>query len=839
MGIQSTVSLIMARVQIIGLLLAITGNFVVHSLTTTIKQRVVAGKKKFQCTFVLKHFSTEVNVKGSKLACSPKKPMIKSLNVELESADYFFSGNIKINPSDIVSMDVSSLTTAIAPNQTSGPKEVEFKELYKNASSEIKPEYRHHCGIDPIEDNMRRMDTSYTSMSAEEIWANGVIPWSFVSTGDDFAKFAVHTDENVGLTKDDVETVMAAMKQIEDKTCIMFNRVKPVKGQPWLFIFRDNKISDMSCQIPYIKSDLVGKDTKGLGDIYSMMQWAPDDFCFSGAYAGYGSRSPQNLVISKAILKKDDQRSIGLIVHELLHNLGIGHTQKRQDASENIEINWGNIEPSSQRQYEACIEANGCTRYNHYDTEYDCMSIMHYRDYFPLTSEARSARNKTMVAKKEGCNLSSSVNTLTPTDIEILKKMYCANKPGGNQKVVMSTNFPSNYPDNEDKVYPITVDEGHVISLVFTDFTIEAQDTCSFDWVGVVDADWSVLIDKTCGVTKPNKITSKFNNITIIFHSDSSITEKGFRAEYEAVTSAPTPVNGGWGEWSEFSTCSNKKDDKSVCKKKKVRYCNKPAALHGGNDCAGESEMFEVCVLASTDSSKNPECVLHGGWTAWSSASVCSASCASTRTRSCTNPVPVNSKECDGAESESSDCTGGDCQASKNGTIKSPNYPNDYPPNEDITIPLNVRAGATIHLAFESFELEGPVGFVCLNDFVKVMDSDGTTELAKLCGEYDHSLNIRSSGNKLTVVFQSDNNVNKKGFEATWTEFAVVEAGEVTSPGYPGSYPNSETMSKTIFVAEGAKIELTFTAMSIEPLGGDSGLDGLDGSGLDGLDGSG
>ena len=63
--------------------------------------------------------------------------------------------------------------------------------------------------------------------------------------------------------------------------------------------------------------------------------------------------------------------------------------------------------------------------------------------------------------------------------------------------------------------------------------------------------------------------------------------------------------------------------------------------------------MFEDCVPSWTDSSKNPECVLHGGWTAWSSASACSASCASTRTRSCTNPVPVNSKECEGDMSES------------------------------------------------------------------------------------------------------------------------------------------------------------------------------------------
>ena len=42
----------------------------------------------------------------------------------------------------------------------------------------------------------------------------------FYQFGIHFAKFAVPTYANVGLTKGDVETVMAAMKQIEAKTCI-------------------------------------------------------------------------------------------------------------------------------------------------------------------------------------------------------------------------------------------------------------------------------------------------------------------------------------------------------------------------------------------------------------------------------------------------------------------------------------------------------------------------------------------------------------------------------------------------------------------------------------------
>ena len=133
------------------------------------------------------------------------------------------------------------------------------------------------------------------------------------------AKYAVHTDANVGLTKADVDTVMAAMKQIEAKTCIKFNLVKPVKGQPWLFVSRESRASDMVCQLNYAKSNLVGKDIEGLWDIYKRLGY--NDGCFPGAYAFYGSSSPQNFVISKTTLSSAYQSDIGLVVHEVLHNL--------------------------------------------------------------------------------------------------------------------------------------------------------------------------------------------------------------------------------------------------------------------------------------------------------------------------------------------------------------------------------------------------------------------------------------------------------------------------------------------------------------------------------------
>ena len=171
-----------------------------------------------------------------------------------------------------------------------------------------------------------------------------------------------------------------------------------------------------------------------------------------------------------------------------------------------------------------------------------------------------------------------------------------------------------------------------------------------------------------------------------------------------------------------------------------------------------------------------------------------------------------------------SECTGGDCPSSTTGTVKSPNYPDNYPDHEDLSIPIEVTSGSTIELSFTTLDIEPEAS--CGYDYVKILDSDGTTELAKLCGDSLPSP-LKSSGHKLTVVFHSDESVTRKGFEATWKEVAGVSTGEVSSPGHPGSYPNSETVVKTISVPEGSKIELTFTALSIEEEGGSCPYDHL------------
>jgi hypothetical protein len=675
-------------------LLALSFLVLAEATTTTIKEKIKVGKKTFSCSFTLVHTANSVNIGRSSVACSPKKPKGKQANVELEKDGIVFVGKIKINPSKIISMVIEAPTTTTEDTTTEAStteatttdsgttfegtteegttgtedtttwegttepvagnfsaEEVEFKEIYANVSSDTQQLYRHGCGIDNFEDNIRKSlnHRSYTNMLSTQFWKDGKINWNFVSVGDEYKEHAVYTDTDFGMTKGDVDTAMAAMKHISEKTCIKFERVKPTKGAPWLLLLRDARASDRACQLTKIQA-LVDKDIAGLGNIFNIMRYAGNQ-CFPGAYAWYGAASPQLFVISQVpSLNNQNQEDIGLLAHELLHNLGLGHTQKRQDASQHIDIKWENIEKANYAQYEPCVEAKNaaCVRYNAYGTKYDCGSIMHYLDTFFLTSAARAAGKKTMIAKNPAtCKLDASHSKLSVEDISILNKMYCKNAvPSGTTGEVKSPNYPQNYPVSKDEEYTISVASGSVIELTFTAFQIEADASCGYDWVQVVDGDNSVLMAKKCGTTVPGKVTSKTNKMIVKFRSDSSVVMTGFRATWKKVTAKPQPVDGKWSDWKGWSSCTNSKDGKSTCKKTKTRFCNNPAASNGGKACEGSSTQTEACTTSDlAKPSDHPNCVVHGAWTVWSAASACSSDCKTTKTRTCTNPSPINDND--------------------------------------------------------------------------------------------------------------------------------------------------------------------------------------------------
>ncbi|KAK3087485.1 hypothetical protein FSP39_006555 [Pinctada imbricata] len=107
---------------------------------------------------------------------------------------------------------------------------------------------------------------------------------------------------------------------------------------------------------------------------------------------------------------------------------------------------------------------------------------------------------------------------------------------------------------------------------------------------------------------------------------------RGDSQELEFCNDFPCPVHGNWGGWSIWSSCSVTCGEGT---QERLRYCDSPAAAHGGRPCPGEGTENKDC--------RARQCFVDGGWGQWLSWSPCSRSCGGgsrTRLRRCDNPIP-------------------------------------------------------------------------------------------------------------------------------------------------------------------------------------------------------
>ncbi|XP_027625912.1 deleted in malignant brain tumors 1 protein isoform X5 [Tupaia chinensis] len=99
-----------------------------------------------------------------------------------------------------------------------------------------------------------------------------------------------------------------------------------------------------------------------------------------------------------------------------------------------------------------------------------------------------------------------------------------------------SPSYPGNYPNNANCVWDIEVQNNYRVTIIFRDVQLEGG--CNYDFIDVFDGPYhsSPLIARVCDGAR-GSFTSSSNFMSIRFISDSSISRRGFQAEYYSTPS--------------------------------------------------------------------------------------------------------------------------------------------------------------------------------------------------------------------------------------------------------------------------------------------------------------
>jgi len=198
----------------------------------------------------------------------------------------------------------------------------------------------------------------------------------------------VYFEMDASLSQEDHRVVKKSMKIIERLSCVRFV-TRRAKDMLYVRIMRECRCDPTRKRCAY-----------------------------TGAYANVGPLPGGRLVISGACLSIYDNRSVGLVTHELFHTLGFNHHHERIDRDKYVSINYLNIQIPRLSSYK------WNPLYLPNNIPYDCNSLMHYSD-----KSFSNGKGPTMTPRfPHSCDLTKTNYRPSAADIQLVNSVYKCRK---------------------------------------------------------------------------------------------------------------------------------------------------------------------------------------------------------------------------------------------------------------------------------------------------------------------------------------------------------------------------------------------------------------------------
>uniref|UniRef100_A0A4W3GN19 Metalloendopeptidase n=1 Tax=Callorhinchus milii TaxID=7868 RepID=A0A4W3GN19_CALMI len=640
---------------------------------------------------------------------------------------------------------------------------------------------------------------------------------------------------------------------------------------------------------------------------YIVFTYRPCGCC---SYVGRRGNGPQAISIGKNCDK------FGIVVHELGHVIGFWHEHTRPDRDDHVTIIRENIQPG--QEYNFLKMEPG--EVNSLGESYDFDSIMHYaRNTF-----SRGMFLDTILPERDENGVRPAIGQrtrLSKGDIAQARKLYrcpaCGETLQDSTSNFTSPGFPNGYPSYTHCVWRISVTPGEKIVLNFTTMDLFKSRLCWYDYIEVRDGYWrkAPLLGRYCGDKLPEVLISTDSRMWIEFRSSSNWVGKGFAAVYEAICGGEIHKESGQIQSPNYPddyrpmkecvwkiTMSEHYHVGLIFQAFEVIICHNnipeilvkllwlPIERH--DNCA--YDYLEVRDGSSENSPMigrfcgydKPEDIKSTSNTLWmkfvSDGTVNKAGFAANFFKEedecarpdnggceqrCLNTLGSYKCTCDpgyelAADKKSCEAACGGLLTKLNGTITTPGWPKEYPPNKNCVWQVVAPTQYRISMQFEFFELEG--NDICKYDYVEIrsgLSSDSKLH-GKFCGTEVPEV-ITSRYNNMRIEFKSDNTVSKKGFKAHFLSdkdecskdnggcqhecintigsyvcqcrngFVLHEnkhdckeaecehqihsaTGVITSPNWPDKYPSRKECTWEILATPGHRVKITFNEFDIE-----------------------